>query len=70
MKKQRRIKLTKLEMKVEKSEQTTQKYKDHKRQLTRIIQQKMEGLEEMVKFLKTQITKTGEIEDLNREMSR
>ena len=27
------------------------KYKDHKRQLTRIIQQKMEGLEEMVKFL-------------------
>ena len=46
------------------------KYKDHKRQLTRIIQQKMEGLEEMVKFLKTQITKTGEIEDLNREMSR
>ena len=47
-----------------------QKYKDHKRQLVRIIQQKMDGLEEMVKFLKAQITKTGEIEDVNREMSR
>ena len=38
--------------------------------LGRIIQQKMDGLEEMVKFLKAQITKTGEIEDVNREMSR
>ena len=37
MKKQRRIKLTKLEMKVEKSEQTTQKYKDHKRLLSAAI---------------------------------
>ena len=47
-----------------------QKYKDHKRQFARIIQQKMDGLEEMVKFLKAQITKIREIEDVNREMSR
>ena len=30
----------------------------------------MGGLEEVVKFLKTQITKIGEIKDLNRELSR
>ena len=37
IKKKRRIKSTKLEMKMEKSQQTTQKYKDHKTLLSATI---------------------------------
>ena len=50
-KKERRIKSTKLEMKMEKSRQTTQKYKGSQRLLQQLDDNKMDNLEETDKFL-------------------
>ena len=38
-------------MKMERSQQTTQKYKDHKRLLSALYGNKMDNVEEMDKFL-------------------
>ena len=59
-------------MKMERSQQTTQKYKDHKRLLSATICNKMDSLEETDAFLeKYSLSKLTqeEIENLNRPIT-
>ena len=59
-------------MKMERSQQTTQKYKDHKRLLSATICNKMDNLEEMDKFLeKYNFPKLNQekIDNLNRPIT-